>query len=175
MASGRYDVGLVSSPVQDEAIASQHLCDVQAYCVLPAKHRLANKRMVQLSQLDGEQFISPAHDSLFRYTLDALLEDAGVKFRRDIQARTADAIYDMVAAGLGVTIVGPGMPQALKSRHIVYKPLSPAINVPIYMVTANAQPVSRIANRIVDIALKNAKTIARPIAADADKRKRSRN
>lgn len=161
IASGRYDLGVASSPVEDDKISTKKLCDVPAYCVLPKNHRLSNKRAIRLTDLNGERVISLSRDSLFRFTLDALFEQVGVDCRRDVQARTADAIYGLVASGVGVSIVGPDMPQELKSRHIVFKPLSPALNVSIELLTLNRQPASLVAGRFIDIALRNAKQIAK--------------
>ncbi len=162
VASGRYDLGVASSPVDDDVIDAKKLCDVQAYCVLPKNHRLADKRSVRLTDLNDERVISLARDSLFRYTLDTLFEQAGIDCRRDVQARTADAIYGLVASGVGVSIVGPDMPQELKSRYIVFKPLSPALNVSIDLLKPVRQPISRIASQFWEIAFEHAKRIAKP-------------
>jgi DNA-binding transcriptional LysR family regulator len=155
--SGQYDVGIISGPVNDDRLTKKALCNLQAYCVLPVGHRLTKKTSIQPEDLDGERFISLSRDSLFHFTVTTLLDQHGVKCRTDMQARTADAIYGMVAAGLGVSIVGPDLPEELKGRKILFKPLKPQLRIEIDLVMSDDHPVSRLGRLFSAAAIKQAK------------------
>ncbi len=145
MATGQFDVAIASAPIVDDALTTQSLCKLQAYCVLPSNHPLAQQTSIKPKDLDGERFIALARDSLFSYTIKTLLDHHGLKCRTDIRTRTADSIYGMVAAGLGVSIVGPDLPVEINGRNIVFRSLMPELSIEIDLITANNQPVSRLA------------------------------
>lgn len=167
VGSGRYDAGIATGPVADESISATRLCEVEAYCVLPVGHRLAGRRAIRLKDLRGERFISLARDSLFRRDVERMFVAAGVRCRNDIQARTADAIYGLVAAGLGVSIVGPDVPRELRSRQIVFKPLSPAVRMPIDLLTPGGEAPTRLAQSFARVVVDSAPRIAKSVGRGA--------
>ena len=149
----QYDVCITSGPIDDKELSAERLCGLQAYCVLPAKHPLAEKESIRPKDLEGERFISLARDSLFRYQAMMLLEQHEVSCRLDIQARTADAIYGLVGAGLGVSIVGPELPTLMNGNLLVFRPLQPAMRIDIMLVTRANIPTSRLGRRFCEHAL----------------------
>lgn len=148
--SGQYDLGISSGPVQDQGLQSETLCNLQAYCVLPTAHRLADRSTIEPKQLEGERFITLAKDSLFRHAVMTLLDQHHVKCRMDIQARTADAVYGMVAAGLGVSIIGPELPFDGIAGNVLFKPLSPSMQIEIDLLYPGHKSRSRLARLFSD-------------------------
>ncbi len=153
ITTDQYDVGITSGPIEDKGLSAERLCGLQAYCVLPAKHPLTEKESIRPKDLEGERFISLARDSLFRYQAMTLLEQHEVHCRLDIQARTADAIYGLVGAGLGVSIVGPELPTSMNHNLLVFRPLQPAMHIDIMLVTRADVPASRLGRQFYEHAL----------------------
>ncbi len=157
MDSEQYDLGIVSGPVASDALVSEPLCRLQAYYVLPASHSLAKKEVIEPRDLDQVNFISLAKDSLFRFTVINFLEQNSVRYKSIIQARTADAIYGMVATGLGISIVGPELPSEYIDRRIVFKPMSPPMNIEVDMIYKSRKtPPTRLARLFSEIAHRQA-------------------
>ena len=153
ITTDQYDVCIASGPIDDKELSADPLCRLQAYCVLPANHPLTEKQCIRPEDLEGERFISLARDSLFRYQAMMLLEQHNVNCRLDIQARTADAIYGLVEAGLGVSIVGPELPTSMHDSLLVFRPLQPAMHIDILLITRANLPTSRLGRRFYEHAL----------------------
>lgn len=159
MSTEQYDVCITSAPIDDVSLGGERLCDLQAYCVLPAAHPLIRKREIRPEDLEGERFISLPRDSLFGYQIMMLLEQHGVDCRLDIQARTADAIYGLVGAGMGVSIIGPELPVVMDGDRLVFRPLRPAMYIDIMLVTRATAPTSRLGRQFCESALEHCKKV----------------
>ena len=153
IATDQYDVCIASGPIDDRELSAERLCRLQAYCVLPAKHPLSGKQSIRPEDLEGERFISLARDSLFRYQAMMMLEQHEVNCRLDIQARTADAIYGLVGAGLGVSIVGPELPTSMNDDLLAFRPLQPPMHIDIMLITRANTPTSRLGRLFYEHAL----------------------
>ena len=159
MLSGQYDLGVVSGPVNQDDLSVEPLCQLQAYCVLPVGHRLENRDHIHPTDLASERVITLARDSLFRYHVITLLKTHDVSCRTDIQARTADAIYGLIAAGLGISVVGPELPRQFDKQRIVFKPLSPPLAVDIELVSGKNSTLSRLGTLFSQMALSNVQAV----------------
>ena len=89
---------------------------MRAFLALPSNHRLARQKRVDLSQLNGEAFVSyTARTRLRDLQLEVLREHAPFA-RPTLAADSAEAILGFVAAGLGFSLVpsleprGPRIP-----------------------------------------------------------------
>jgi len=58
VASGLFDLGFATSPVDTDKVVADSLWKVRCVCILPAQHRLAKKRTVTPADLRDENFIS---------------------------------------------------------------------------------------------------------------------
>ncbi|GAB4369209.1 MAG: LysR family transcriptional regulator [Kiloniellaceae bacterium] len=127
LRSERLDVAFVRSAVSGaEGIAIYNLFDEPMIAALPASHPLARKRKpLGLAELAGEAFV------LYRRASGPGLHDAivgacqaaGFAPRTEQEAPRITATLNLVAAGLGVTLV----PQSLAGQQpeaIVYRPLA---------------------------------------------------
>jgi len=151
ISSAQYDVGITIAPIEDGSIAYLSLCQAPVMAVLPAAHRLSRKARLRLQDLDGERFISLGRDSHFRYRVDQLFNEAGVERELSLEARTADAVFGMVAAGLGVTVMGPLIPAPADDGRMVTRPITPALNLELVLIYPAQKPLSRIAERFVQV------------------------
>ncbi len=127
IASQQYDLGLGVLPVEDPAITARPFSRRKALCVLPAGHRLASKPAVHAADLEGEYFISMQKGSVFRFRVDEMFEKAGVRRKLRVETSTRQAACDMVAAGIGIAIVGPLFARDMTERHVILRPFEPAI------------------------------------------------
>ena len=105
MVSQNFDFGIGPTNIVNPAVDSHPLTHTRSICVLPKGHRLEGIQQVSMQDLEGESFISYLPDSQFRFEVDQLFEKAGINRRLQYEARTTDAICQLVAEGLGVSVI----------------------------------------------------------------------
>jgi DNA-binding transcriptional LysR family regulator len=106
LAQGTIDVGFLIGPWRHSEFATHRLSSERILAVLPAKHPLAKKRELLLSDLaqcglvigDMEQWDS------YRAIVDRIFRLRALKPRLAYEASNTTAIIGLVAAGLGVTL-----------------------------------------------------------------------
>ncbi|MDF2697049.1 MAG: LysR family transcriptional regulator YeiE [Labilithrix sp.] len=110
---GVIDAAPVGLEVHEVARAAQVV-------VVPRDHRLAKKRAVVLSDLDGEDLVAPPEGGPQRTALDAAFAVAGVRVRPSAVARGWDVVLKLVELGVGVGIVNDtcAIPRALIARPL---------------------------------------------------------
>ncbi len=100
-----HDFGLTTSVPTNPALAHMPMEEGSVYCVLPQEHRLASKSQIAPKDLHGECFVSYLAGSRFRHDIDTVFEAAGVTRELRFETRTSDAICQLVARRLGVSVV----------------------------------------------------------------------
>ncbi|MEM7427787.1 MAG: LysR substrate-binding domain-containing protein [Pseudomonadota bacterium] len=113
----RCDLGITSASIKSPGIDSLALEPGQSVCIVPCGHRLAQTARVSPECLEGEAFVSYCRDSEFRMHLDQIFSAANVERQLQFEARTTEAICALVAAGLGVSVVGP-----IQNSHPLLRP-----------------------------------------------------
>ncbi len=153
VVSQQCDLGITTAHVESPAIRSELLESSDSVCVLPVGHRLADRDRLTLAMLEDERFISYCSDSAFRHAVDAVFRTAGVKRKLTHEARTTEVVCSMVAAGLGVAIVGIAAADArLIGKPVVVKPVDGAPPVTLSLIWATHRPISAGAREFVEIA-----------------------
>ncbi|MFT5549813.1 MAG: DNA-binding transcriptional LysR family regulator [Candidatus Azotimanducaceae bacterium] len=105
MITQNFDFGIASATMVNPTTLSHPLSKTRSVCVFPKGHRLAEKEIITLKDLDNESFISYLPDSQFRFEVDDVFKSRGINRVMQYEARTTDAICRLVAEGLGVSII----------------------------------------------------------------------
>ena len=135
VAARRCDVGLASLPVHGADVAIKRLAAQPALCVMPADSPLARAEMVAAGELSGQSFVSFPHATAFRYQVDAIFERLGIERDLRVEAATHESVCNLVAAGVGVSIVSPFSPQSRRNPNLAFRPFTPPIMIEIGVVT----------------------------------------
>lgn len=149
--SQQCDIGLSTLSIENAAIATRPVLRGAAVCIMPNEHPLASREAIKPADLEGESFISFKADSVYRHTVDTVFNKAGVRRQLGIEARTTEAICELVAAGLGVSIIGPAFPEVELHRGIVARPFKPAIHSDLALLYLARRPVPRAAEQFIRI------------------------
>jgi DNA-binding transcriptional LysR family regulator len=90
--------------------------------IIPANHPLAKKSQVWLQDLDGEDFVMPAHDSVpgLNATIQELCKQAGIHLKITQEATWMTTVLSLVAGGLGISLL-PLNAANLQRKGVVYK------------------------------------------------------
>jgi len=121
---GRIHVGLVRMPVNDELLSVEPILQEKLVVALPEQHPLAEKTRVAFRDLAGEAFLLPPRQIAqgFYDQLAELSAQAGFSLRIGAEASQLQTILNLVAAGMGITVVPESVMQ-MSGRGVVFKRL----------------------------------------------------
>lgn len=126
LAHGDLDVVLVhDAPADDDHLSVVPLFREPLWAVLPLGHPLAAKQSLVPADLAGEQLILLELGDGLRDPGLALCKAAGASEHPDFRATSLDALRQMVATGLGCTLL-PGLyveAEAMADAQIAVRPL----------------------------------------------------
>ena len=125
VANGPFDIGVTALPFDDARVESEPLATVRAVLVMPRRHPLATKRVVHAKDLGGENMILPLGNPP-RALVTSSLEAAGLKIESTIDSSSALLVCQLVAQGLGLSVVDPFTFSVASGLGIVSRPLQPA-------------------------------------------------
>lgn len=147
LREGRVDLAITAGGDLREFDATE-LKNERFHLVCPASHRLAGKRGVTLSQLQGEEIIHLARSSSVRQHLEA----AGVTARADsLQVEHLATVAALVAQGLGVSVVPELTLFHFERAGLAAVPVRDAqLRRPIFLARRKGKALSVAARAMVD-------------------------
>lgn len=157
VASRQYDLGIAILPISDPAVSVHPFCTTEAWCILPAQHDLATKREIKADDLRQQPFISLGQDSMFRHIVDETFENKGIERLQTVESRTAESVFSLVAAGVGVSLIGPIIPPSIHDPRITLVPFRPRIQLRLAILYPKHQPASQICQRFAALVIDFAK------------------
>ena len=127
LRAGDVDIALLRPPVDDAAIRVEVLRRDRLIAALPAEHPLAQRDLLRVGELRGEDFIAHAGQgrSVMGGLLAAICADAGFAPRIRHEVSETSTLVTLVAAGLGVAVV-PAPTADLDIAGVTYRQLEPA-------------------------------------------------
>jgi DNA-binding transcriptional LysR family regulator len=121
--SGLADFGVGYVADMPRPFLTQRL-GAETFCVvLPARHRLARAKQIELKALKGAVLVSLPTDSRTRRLIDGAAATAGFSFRHAITVNQFATLYSFVRSGAGLTIVPDGARPPASDRALVSRPL----------------------------------------------------
>src|SRR5947207_10632670 len=149
----KIDLGFVGlrPPAATRDLQWESIAQHRAVVVLPAKHPLARKRQVNLSELQTMFFVGMSEKTHpgFRDWLNATCHEAGFTPRVLQDADLEPALMTFVAEGLGVTLAREHIK---KSPHpgATFRPLAPPVKSD-YCIAWNRDNSSRALQQYIDL------------------------
>lgn len=121
------------------------LMHMDCACVLPRNHRLAGRKQVKASDLEGEPFVAFPLGSGPRERIDQVLVGAGARPRTVLESDLGASVCSLVAAGLGVSVINPlAALEEQRNLDIEVRPFRPAITVRLAILLPPDAPHSRL-------------------------------
>ena len=151
LVSQSHDFGLSSSIPANPALKHLALQEGKVVCVLPKAHPLAERRTLKPKDLKGESFVSYMAGSRFRHAIDRTFESAGVEREMRFETRTTGAICQLVARGLGVSVVAATKTQLAETGCIVV-PFSAPLTFRAVLIWPGNRPLSTPAQDFLQMA-----------------------
>jgi LysR family hydrogen peroxide-inducible transcriptional activator len=103
--NGELDVGVLALPVHDEALVSRELYAEPFVLALPETHRLSARAQVRTEDLDGETLLLLEDGHCLRDQALEVCSHSSVHEKQDFRATSIETLRQMVAAGVGVTLL----------------------------------------------------------------------
>lgn len=101
----RLDLGLVMLPVEETNLQVEPLCAEELCVALPARHPLAQKRALQISDLSQLRFILYERKTVMRQLIDNFFAEVGIQPRVAMVMENIEAIKSLIGAGLGASVL----------------------------------------------------------------------
>jgi DNA-binding transcriptional LysR family regulator len=126
LATGKLDVGLASARIDNPYISMEPLMEHPLVCIMPLGHPLAIKSQIEPQDLDRVPFVTFNPDSNAGQCVSTVLERYRVKPHIVLVANVSPTLCELVAAGLGVSLVHPLMVSGLEQRLVIRR-FEPAV------------------------------------------------
>ena len=134
VSSRRSDLGVATLPLANPTIPVRELLGRPAMCVFPAEHDFASRDEIHARDLAEMPFVSFPRGTSFRFEVDTLFDRSGIDRVMMMEATTHEAVCNLVAAGLGVSIVSPYSPHLRRNPRLAFRPFSPAIPIVLGLI-----------------------------------------
>lgn len=105
LLSNELDIGIVEGVVTNPDLVINPVCQDKLVLVCGKCHRLAGKKGLHLSDLEGENFISRENGSTDRNQLERLLDENRITLNRCWHCSNTEAIKNAVMHGRGITAI----------------------------------------------------------------------
>lgn len=101
----RLDLGLVMLPVTETNLQVEPLFAEELQIALPARHPLAQKRSLRVSDLSQLRFILYERKTVMRQLIDSFFAELGVQPQVTMVMENIEAIKSLIGAGLGASVL----------------------------------------------------------------------
>jgi LysR family hydrogen peroxide-inducible transcriptional activator len=103
--SGEIDLGILALPVDLDGLEMRHLFDEPFMLAVPSQHRLAARNSVGPQDLKGETLLLLEDGHCLRDQALEVCSRIDVRESQDFRATSLETLRQMVAAGLGITLL----------------------------------------------------------------------
>ncbi|WP_051791116.1 LysR family transcriptional regulator [Amycolatopsis jejuensis] len=163
VAAGELDLSYVGGPLPEELTEFGRWHQNLVLLTYPG-HRLANRRRIRVADLDGEPFVDFTGSGL-QALVDRAFTEAGVRRDQVCEASHVPLLVDLVAAGLGITVVPEQV--AERSGLPFARVTQPTLARTIHLTGRSARLTNPAARALLDHLLAPAPARTRPDRAPA--------
>jgi DNA-binding transcriptional LysR family regulator len=146
-----FDIGIASLPFDAPSISSIPLAQVDTVVVMPPGHPLTTKTRIPVQDLGRYPFVALNTFTLLRRQLDRVLDDAGVKLRLAGEIDTGLSACQLVAEGLGITVIDRLWLDAMSPGQLEFRPWDPGVRSSFGLIHPSSVPLGNAARAFADI------------------------
>jgi DNA-binding transcriptional LysR family regulator len=151
VARQQFDIGVATVSGDAPGLEQIDLPVMSAVCVLPKSHELAERDVIQPSDLDGEPLLMISDYSPTQRRVTQSLTAAGIELNVIFEASVSTIICDLVDRGIGISIIEPLTALAYRGANTVVRPYEPGIPVSLKAVHSSAHPLPERAATFVEL------------------------
>ncbi|SMH29650.1 LysR substrate-binding domain-containing protein [Mesorhizobium australicum] len=124
MSRSNVDLAVVALPFTQSDMERIAFAEAELVASLPAGHPLAEREIVDITDLAAEPFIALRPSTLLRSQIDLALMRSGGVFRPVVETGSGVTACSLVARGLGVSISDPVVARSFANEGVVVRRLS---------------------------------------------------
>ena len=148
-----FDLGIASLPFDAPSITAIPLAQVATVVVMPVGHPLGKHQSVPVEELGRHPFVALNAFTLLRRQLDRVLGESGVSLTLAGETDTGLSACQMVAEGVGVTVVDRLWLDAIPPGKVECRPWHPGVLSAFGLIHPAAAPLGAPARLLADILL----------------------
>jgi DNA-binding transcriptional LysR family regulator len=149
LADGVFDLGITDAQLHHPSVVFEVFRKAGAHAVMRADDPLASKNDITPADLHQRPFIALTRRFSVRSALEGVFRDAGAEPRIVVEAATSAIAYELVRAGVGVTLLNP-FPLAFRGDpDVAIRPFSPKVMFETSFVLSTAAPATSAARRFM--------------------------
>jgi DNA-binding transcriptional LysR family regulator len=150
IADGNFDIGITDAQLHHPSVVFEPFRRSNAHVILPADHMLASRPVLSAIDLDDQPFIALSRRFSVRSALDRVFLDSGIAPRIVVEAATSAIAYELVRAGVGMTLINP-FPLAFRGdTDVVIRPFAHTVPFETSFVLSTAAPPTQAARLFMD-------------------------
>jgi LysR family hydrogen peroxide-inducible transcriptional activator len=144
------DFALASEPIQDEQFEVHELFAEELLLALPPAHRLTRKRIVSISDLEGERLIVMKEGHCLGDQVLSFCKQRDVRSSISFRSAQLETIQALVCSGLGISLIPAMASRSNRTNQPEYRSLpSPKPERKIVAVWPKRRPPGRAANEFL--------------------------
>ncbi len=144
-----FDVGLIEGGFTSQSAEVTLIREFELVAVVPQGHPLAALASLVPSDFEASPFISLGPNDPSRLRLQEVFDEAGVVRRMSVSCQSATGICELVARGLGVSIINPLSALKYQKHGLVLKPFAPQVPFRISALRPLDRPQMENINRFL--------------------------
>jgi len=142
---GQAHLGVHFTPREHPLISSQPLGDLSMVCALPKSHPLAEKDVVEPTDILKYPFISCSSNEPFGALVDNAFRQFGLKAERAIQVRYIYTACELVSLNQGIAVVEPYLLLAAdRYPELTFRAFRPQITTTTSVITNKSKPLGTL-------------------------------
>ncbi len=161
--AGQADLGFALPVAGTSGLAAGPPLRFPGVLALPPGHRLGRRRTVELGALEGEPYISLGRQYWLRDMVDEHFERHGVAPVLVAETQNAAAACEMVAEGLGFTIVDIATASAFRDR-VRFAAVRPGLDFPVQVLAPPGRKMALLAEQFLALVAAELPALAAAIA-----------
>lgn len=144
------DCGFVKLPAAYPGLEYEPLVRAGTLCALPAGHRLAKRRIVSVTDLDGESLILLGKGRALRAQIDDAFRDARAVMNVKVETHTVSAACAFARGGTGIAIVNEMLGVQYAGPGLVLRRFAPDFVHEYAFMTSTSAPMTRVTSSFLD-------------------------
>ncbi|WP_419905456.1 LysR substrate-binding domain-containing protein [Kiloniella sp.] len=152
IASQQFDLGFAESDTTHPGVTTELLYEAPMIAVLPKKHRLCSKPILEPKDFEDEIFVALGANYPTRKRVDAMFLSADVQPKMRIETQLSFAVGQIVSQGGGVSLIDPITAIEMGKQSLVEtRPFAPSLLYQYNVLFPSLRPKSRISNVFLEL------------------------
>ncbi|MET9819497.1 LysR substrate-binding domain-containing protein [Streptomyces sp. NPDC006355] len=149
---GSLDLAFAALPSDyPPGLTVQTLASEPMLLACPDDHPIARRRVIPLSELDGERFVEFPPGWGTRLSVDRMFLESGVRRLIAVEVADVPTVVELVRAGFGFAFLSDSL--ASGSRALSLRPVEPEPVFEVSLITASDRRPSAAAQALIDLVL----------------------